>query len=113
MTGKHNTNTKAHARARQDSPDVKFLRIAALVAIPVLLVCLSLNAAFVLSEEIRTNSNRVLFIFACAQGFLLVYINWTNYFWQRDTEQKHSLLPLVLSVLYFAGCIIFTIWRWS
>lgn len=113
MVNKHGTNTGKHARVGRDSPDVTFLRIAALVAIPVLLVCLVLNAAFDLSEEIRMNTNRVLFIFACGQGFILVYVNWTNYFWRRDTEQSRNLLAPVLSVLYFVGCVIYTLWRWN
>ena len=45
--------------------------------------------------------NTVLVIGFTAISFAAVYVNWANYFWRRDTEQKHSLIPPILTTVGF------------
>ena len=56
--------------------------------------------------------NTVLVIGFTAISFAAVYVNWANYFWRRDTEQKHSLiLPILTTIGFFLWLYVF--WAWN
>ena len=113
MVHKQNTYTDDSEAVDRDSPDVTFIRRTVYGAFIVFFIVLILYAVLEFPPSTYTYVNTILYVFACALGFAWVYVSWTNYFWQKDTEQKYNLLIPVLAVLYFVGCILFTIWAWN
>ena len=101
---------------KHDSPDVTFIRRTVLATGVIWFSALAVFAVLDMSgileypHLLRTHINTVFLIGWCAICFALVYVNWTNYFWRRDTEQKHSLFWPILSTIGFVVLAIYAIW---
>ena len=113
---KRSTIIEGNESVKHDSPDVTFIRRTVLatcvISFSALVVLTFLDNSGILEYPrlLRTHLNTVLLIGWCAICFGLVYVNWTNYFWRRDTEQKHSLFWPILSTIGFVVLAIYAIW---
>ncbi len=112
------TNTEDDESAARISPEASFIsRIVfvtggVLVSVLFILTVLDICEIMEYPRFLFAYSNPLIMLGCCATYFCLMYVNWSNYFWRRDTEQKHRLFWPVLTTLGFFVLFVYVIWRY-
>ena len=112
------TNTEDHESIARISPEASLISRIVFVTGGILFSVLFVLTVLDISEILEyprflfAYSNPLIMLGCCATYFCLLYVNWSNYFWRRDTEQEHRLLWPILTTLVFVVLFMYVIWQY-
>ena len=119
MKNDNQSNEKADRSPDRVSPDVKIISsivvtTGAIFACALfVLIVLDVTGVMEYPKSLIGQMHSIFEIGFSGVLFVLLYINWANYFWRRDTEQKHSLILPILTTIGFFLWLFYVFWTWN
>ena len=119
MKNDNQSNEKADRSPDRVSPDVKIISsivvtTGAIFACALfVLIVLDVTGVMEYPKSLIGQMHSIFEIGFSGVLFVLLYINWANYFWRKDTQQQHRLIAPILTTIGFLLWLIYVFWTWN